>query len=178
MFSFENQWSSHTQDPKGCSDLRSGSSRPGAGPFLLRVPCEAAGCWVTRLHVGEAGLFVLELWPEEQASEEACHQLGTVSGSLSQPGSHPGSIFFTFFLRPRHKPFLCFLPTGRQAHLHVLVASLSFSFNVRAFCFCFLNRCHLHACPLLCSRAAGSWGLGRGLSLWLASLCVAPTLIT
>jgi len=51
-----------------------------------------AGC--PDFTLGEAGLLVLELQPKEQASEEACHQLGTVSGSVSQPGSHLGSIFF------------------------------------------------------------------------------------
>lgn len=51
-----------------------------------------AGC--PDFMLGKASLLVLELQPEEQASEEASHHLGTVSGSLSQPGSYPGSIFF------------------------------------------------------------------------------------
>ena len=164
MFSFENQWSSHTQDPKGCSDLRSGSSRPGAGPFLLRVPCEAAGCWVTRLHVVGAGLFVLELWPEEQASEEACHQLGTVSGSLSQPGSHPGSIFFLlpFSWDPVISPSFAFFQwAGRPIfmfwwHLCLSLLTLGLFVSVSSTGAIFM----LALCCALGQQDLGVWGGG------------------
>ena len=42
--------------------------------------------------LGEASLLVLELQPEEQASEEASHQLGTKrrgAGTCEGPRRHP-----------------------------------------------------------------------------------------